>query len=156
MGETSSIDVIYVPLIYSGAMGIDAIAALIFGMMYDKIGTRSLQIAMSLAMLFAPIFFFANNTAWLLVGIALWGVGMGAQESILKSVVSTIVSKDKRATAYGIFSSVFGLAWFAGSAIIGAIYPVSITYVVVFSVVMEVIAVVFLVVFERFQKRQNR
>jgi len=156
MGETSSIDVIFVPLIYSGAMGIDAIAALVFGILFDKIGTKSLQIAMSIAMLFAPVFFFANSLWMLLIGIGLWGVGMGAQESILKSVVSTIVSKDKRATAYGIFSSVFGLAWFVGSTIIGAIYHWSIPFVVAFSVLMEIIAVVMLFVLEKNQKRQNQ
>lgn len=144
IGETSTIDVIYVPLLYSVAMGVDAISALIFGFLFDKIGTRSLQISMGIAMLFAPAFFLFNQTWIMILGIVLWGIGMGAQESILKSVVSTIVSKDKRATAYGIFSSVFGLAWFIGSMIIGAIYGFSLVGVVIFSVSMEIIAIIML------------
>lgn len=39
------IAVIYVPLIYALAMGVDAIAALLFGYIYDKKGIISLIIA---------------------------------------------------------------------------------------------------------------
>lgn len=48
----------------------------------------------------------------LLLGIALWGVGMGAQESILKAAVTSMVPKASRATGYGIFECSFGIFWF--------------------------------------------
>ena len=80
---------------------------------------------------------------------------MGAQESILKAVIATIVSKEKRATAYGIFNSVFGLAWFIGSTIIGAIYEYSISLLVVFSLVSEILSIIFLFVFYKFRQKKK-
>ena len=60
----------------------------------------------------------------LLVGIALWGVGMGAQESILKAAVSSMVPKASRATGYGVFECAFGVVWFLGSWLLGGLYVV--------------------------------
>ncbi|MDD3126659.1 MAG: MFS transporter [Candidatus Izemoplasmatales bacterium] len=150
--NAQAINVIYIPLLYSVAMGVDALSALIFGHLFDKIGVKSLVIAMLIAMLFAPFIFLSNSMVMQIIGVVLWGIGMGAQESILKSVVATIVSKEKRATAYGIFNSVFGLAWFIGSTIVGLLYGWSLLAVVIFSVVMEIIGVLLLVVFHHKQK----
>lgn len=151
IGKAATIDVIYIPLLYSLAMGIDAIAALIFGYFFDKKGVIVLQISIAISMLFAPLFFLVNGTAAIIIGIILWGIGMGAQESILKAVIATVVSKEKRATAYGIFNSVFGLAWFIGSTIIGVIYEYSFYLLVVFSLVSEILAIIFLFIFSKLQ-----
>ena len=112
-------DIAYVPLLYAYAMGIDAISALIFGILFDKIRVNALLISMLISMGFSPIFFLNQNLISVIIGVTLWGIGMGALESILKAVISTSVSKDKRATAYGIFYTVFGLSWFIGSSIVG-------------------------------------
>lgn len=72
---------------------------------------------------------------------------MGAQESILKAVVSTMVSKEKRATAYGIFYTVFGSAWFIGSLLIGVFYEINVLFVVLFSTTVELLAVLFLSIY---------
>ena len=61
-----------------------------------------------------------------LVGMALWGVGMGAQESIMRAAIAEMVPMDKRSTAYGIFNAGFGLFWFLGSALMGILYDVSV------------------------------
>ncbi len=153
--QTSSINIDYVPLLYSIAMGVDAIAALIFGTLFDKIGSKSLQVALGIAAFSTPIFFLVPGTWALVLGIMLWGLGMGAQESVLKSVIATIVSKEKRATAYGIFNSVFGLAWFIGSAIIGLLYLKSILAVVIFSAFFEVASIVLISVFRKKQREYN-
>ncbi len=39
----------------------------------------------------------------------MWGIGMGAQESILKSAVTNMVPKNSRATGYGMFEFSFGI-----------------------------------------------
>jgi len=83
------------------------------------------------------------------IGITLWGIGMGAQESILKAVISSAVSKDKRATAYGIFYTVFGLSWFIGSTIVGLLYGISIAVMVIFSIVMEALAILTLAYYKK-------
>ncbi|PKL01278.1 MAG: MFS transporter [Tenericutes bacterium HGW-Tenericutes-1] len=144
MGQINTIDVLYIPLIYSFAMGIDAIAALIFGALFDKIGISSLMISVAISILITPFIFITNFTWALLIGVVLWGIGMGAQESILKAVVAKLVPKEKRATGYGIFSSVFGFAWFLGSLLIGVLYTVNIQGIVIFTVAMQVIAFILL------------
>ena len=84
----------------------------------------------------APLVFLSGS-ALLILGMALWGVGMGAQESIIRAVVADIVPRDRRATGYGIFNAGFGLAWFAGSALMGVLYDRSLMALATFSVVAQ-------------------
>ena len=68
------------------------------------------------------------------------GVGMGAQDSCLKAVVAAIIPSERRSTAFGVLDTGFGIAWFAGSAIIGLLYDKSIIALVIFSVVLQLLA----------------
>ncbi|MBA4347327.1 MAG: MFS transporter [Clostridiales bacterium] len=129
------------PLLYAGAMLIDAAAAMIFGLMYDKKGMRALILSTALSAPFALLVFGNSSTAALIVGIAMWGVGMGAQESILKAAVAGIVPKASRATGYGIFEFVFGVFWFLGSWLLGALYDVSLPVMIAVSVGAQVLAI---------------
>ncbi|MCU0104958.1 MFS transporter [Acholeplasma vituli] len=149
MSQVILIDVTWVPLLYALAMGVDAIAALFFGFLYDKKGLLSLILAISISLWSAPVFFLISNEIGLILGVILWGIGMGAQESILKAVISNLVSKDKRATAYGIFYTVFGVAWFLGSMVVGALYEVNILYIVLLSSFIEASAVILLIIFNK-------
>jgi MFS family permease len=70
----------------------------------------------------------------------LWGVGLGAQDSLLKAILSGIVAKEKRSTAFGVFDTGFGIAWFLGSALMGFLYDKSIPALITFSVVLQLTA----------------
>ena len=129
------------PLLYAGAMLVDAASAMIFGLMYDKKGARALIISTALSAPFALLVFGLKSNAALLIGIAMWGVGMGAQESILKAAVASIVPKSSRATGYGIFELVFGVFWFLGSWLLGALYDWSIPAMIAVSVGAQLLAV---------------
>lgn len=133
----------WIPLIYAGAMGVDALSALIFGRLYDKKGFPVLLVMIAGSAWSAPLVFLSGPVL-LTVGMALWGVGMGAQESIIRAVVADIVPRDRRATGYGIFNAGFGLAWFAGSALMGLLYDRSLIGLVTFSVVTQLLALPFL------------
>ena len=128
------------PLLYAGAMLVDAASAMIFGLLYDKKGVRALMISTVLSAPFALLIFGASSNAALLVGIAMWGIGMGAQESILKAAVANIVPKASRATGYGIFECVFGVFWFLGSWLLGALYDVNIVAMIAVSVGAQLLA----------------
>jgi predicted MFS family arabinose efflux permease len=65
---------------------------------------------------------------------------LGAQDSCLKPVLSKIVHSKKRSTAFGLFDTGFGVAWFLGSAIMGLLYDRSIPALIVFSVVLQLLA----------------
>lgn len=129
------------PLLYAGAMLVDAVAALVFGLMYDKKGVRALVWSTLISAPFAIFIFSFHSVPLLLLGIALWGVGMGAQESILKAAVTTMVPKDSRATGYGIFECSFGVFWFLGSWLLGVLYDVSIPAMVAVSVLAQLAAI---------------
>lgn len=124
-----------VPVLYALAMATDAVTALVAGYLFDRAGFWVLVGTTLLASPFAPLAF--GPGAGPAVGVVLWGVGLGAQESVMRAAVAGMVSAHQRATAYGILNAGYGLMWFAGSAIMGALYDVSLTWVVGFSVALE-------------------
>lgn len=129
------------PLLYAGAMLVDAVSALFFGMLFDKKGIRALVWSTLLSAPFAVFVFGTHSVPMLLLGIALWGVGMGAQESILKAAVTSMVPKTSRATGYGIFECAFGVFWFLGSWLLGVVYDISIPAMIAVSVAAQLAAI---------------
>ncbi len=129
------------PLLYAGAMLVDAVAALIFGSLFDKKGVAALVISTLVSAPFAILVFAGKTVPVVLLGIALWGIGMGAQESILKAAVTTMVPKTSRATGYGIFECSFGVFWFLGSWLLGVLYEWNITVMVTVSVLAQLAAI---------------
>jgi MFS family permease len=134
----------WIPLLYAGAMGIDAIAALIFGKWYDKVGMLSLAAAVVLSAFFA-VFAFTSGAVLIIIGVGLWGIGMGAQESIIRAVVADIVPVQKRGTGYGIFNAGFGVCWFSGSVLMGVLYDISIPALIGFSIIAQLASVPLLI-----------
>jgi len=72
--------------------------------------------------------------------VILWGAGMGAQDTLLKAVVAGVAPADRRSTAFGVFDTGFGVAWFLGSAAMGMLYDRSVVALAVFSIAIEVAA----------------
>lgn len=129
-----------IPVLYAVAMGVDAAAALLFGRLFDRIGVRALIVSTIASAFFAPlVFFFGFGGA--VAGMCLWGIGMGAQESIMRAAVAEMVAPERRGSAYGVFNMGYGIFWFAGSALMGILYGVSIWALVAFSMAMQLAAV---------------
>jgi len=128
-----------IPAFYAVAMGVDAVAALAFGRLFDRFGISVLAAVSLLSALVAPLAFLGGFHAALL-GAALWGVGMGAQESVMRAAVAGMVPAERRGAAYGVFNAGYGLTWFAGSAVLGALYDVSLWGLVAFSVAAQAAA----------------
>jgi MFS family permease len=129
-----------IPLLYAVAMGVDAAAALLLGTLFDRYGLKVLAVVTAVSSLFAPLVFLAGFDL-ALAGIAIWGVGMGAQESIARAAIAGLIPKERRGSAYGVFNLCYGAAWFAGSAVIGLLYDTNITGVVVFSLATQLASV---------------
>jgi MFS family permease len=153
LDSNALIDSTHIPLLYAMAMGVDAIAALVFGHMFDKKGIVSLIYPILISSLAVPFILLLDGTAVIILGIIFWGIGMGAQESIFKAVVAKIVPKAYRARGYGIFATIFGLFWFLGSLIIGSLYDVSFIWLSIFVVTMEVSGIIVLIVLIRHMKQ---
>jgi len=130
----------WIPILYAVAMGVDALAALLLGHLFDRIGLSIMILAVLLSSLFAPLVFMGGFYSALL-GMGLWGVGMGAQESIMRAAIGNMVPTDRLGFAFGAFNTAYGLFWFVGSAVMGVMYDMSVTVVVLFSVVSQLIAV---------------
>ncbi len=142
LAETSSLVTTgTLPLLYAGAMLVDAVAALVFGLLYDRWGVKVLAASTLISAPFALLIFGGNSVPALLAGIVLWGIGMGAQESILKAAVSSMVPKASRATGYGIFECSFGVFWFLGSWLLGVLYDRSIPAMIAVSTAAQLAAI---------------
>ncbi|MGE5238238.1 MAG: MFS transporter [Chloroflexota bacterium] len=137
--KASVVEVRIIPLCYSLAMGLTAMVTFFLGKWYDHAGASVLVIATIFSSLFAP-FVFLGGSALVLVGIALWSVGLGAQGSVMRAAVAHMVPSEKRGSAYGIFNTAFGACWFLGSALMGFLYDISLPALVVFSVLMQLAA----------------
>jgi len=146
--KLSVVPKVWIPVFYAVAMGIDALSALFFGRLFDRIGLSILIVVSLLSSFFAPLVFLGGfNLA--LVGMTLWGIGMGAQESIMRAAIAEMVPMNRRSTAYGIFNAGFGLFWFLGSALMGVLYDISIPFLIIFSVVMQLASIPFFVLIRR-------
>lgn len=130
----------WIPIFYAVAMGIDALAALLFGRLFDRKGISILVFVTFLSSLFAPLVFLGGFELAIL-GMVLWGIGMGAQESIMRAAIAGMVPPDRRGTAYGVFNTGYGIFWFLGSALMGVLYDKSLVALVVFSVVVQLAAI---------------
>lgn len=130
-------------LLYAAAMAVDAFAALFFGWLFDKVGLKALMLSTLCSAFFSCFVFLTGNPVLMGVGIVLWGVGMGAQESIMKAAVSKIIPASMRSTGFGIFETGFGIAWFLGSWLMGALYDTNPAWLVAVSVSVQMLAIVF-------------
>ncbi len=129
-----------IPIFYAAAMAVSGTGSLVFGRLFDRHGIGMLIPLTLVAAVYAPLAFLGGFWGSL-VGVCLWGLGMGVHESMIPAAVAPMVSPHRRASAYGLFTGVYGVAWFMGSVAIGALFSVSLGVVVAFSVAAELAAI---------------
>ena len=130
-----------IPVLYAVAMGSAGLASLVLGKVFDRSGIGMLVPVTVVSAVYAPLVFL-GGTWGAVVGAALWGVGLGAHESIVPAAVAPMVPIARRASAYGTFTAGFGIAWFLGSAAIGGLLGyVSTAAAVAFAVVIQLTAI---------------
>jgi MFS family permease len=132
-----------VPVLYAAAMGVDALAALGTGWLYDRVGARTLAVLPLLAAL-VPIFAFTNRVEFAVLGALLWGAALGVQESTLRATVADLVPIGRRATAYGLFAAVVGVATLAGGTLAGVLYSSSIPALIITTIAIQAAALILL------------
>ena len=147
-GKTALLPSDWIPLFYAVAMGVDAVAALILGRLFDRLGMPVIIVTAVLSAFFAPLVFLGGFKLALL-GMVLWGIGMGSLESIIKAALAEMVPRDRRATGFGLFNAGFGLFWFLGSALMGFLYDFSLGALVAFSVTAQLLAIPFFLAVSR-------
>jgi MFS family permease len=138
--KADAVPVMWIPIAYSIAMAVSGTGSLVFGKLFDRSGIGILVPLTLVSAAFAPLVFLGGF--WpVIVGSAVWGLGMGVHESIVPAAVATMVPAHRRPSAYGLFTAGYGIAWFLGSAIMGMLYDVSVTGVVIFCVALQLAAI---------------
>ena len=129
----------WIAVLYALAMGSDAIAALILGPLFDRIGLRTM-LGSTLLSALTPALAFLGSVEAAVAAMLLWGIGMGAQESIVRAAVAQLSPAERRGTAYGIFNAIYGVAWFAGSVLLGVLYDRSVPALVAVATLLQLMA----------------
>jgi predicted MFS family arabinose efflux permease len=137
--KTAVISQTEIPLVYAIAMAAAALTNLGLGRLLDRLGFGVAAIAVFLGAMFAP-FVFRQRFSLIVIGMALWGIGMAAQNSLLKALLAGVMPARKRSTGFGLFYTAFGIAWFMGSAVMGFLYEISIPALIVFSMFFQLAA----------------
>lgn len=128
-----------IPLLYAAAMATNGLGALVLGRAFDRAGAAALACGIVIGASALPLALLGGRTG-AIAGMLLWGVGLGAQDGCLRPAIAKVVSMNKRGTAFGIFSGVFGVAWFLGSGAMGLLYERSLVAVVALGVAAQLAA----------------
>ncbi len=153
--KTSAMPADLVPVAYATAMAASGMGSLVFGRLFDRFGIGILIPLTLVSISFAPLVFLGGMWPALL-GAALWGLGMGVHESIVPAAVAPMVPRQRRASAYGLFTAGYGVAWFLGSLPMGLLYERSPVALIVFCVALELAAIpIFLIVRSQYRRFEN-
>jgi predicted MFS family arabinose efflux permease len=128
-----------IAVFYAGAMGAAGIASLVFGRWFDRVGLKVIYGGIALGVVIAPLAFFGGFWG-ALAGTLAWGGALGVHEAVMSAAVATLVPLESRARAYGLFTAIFGSAWFAGSAVLGALYDVSLPALIAVATAAQLLA----------------
>ncbi len=143
-----------IPVSYAVAMGAGAVANFLLGDWYDRVGFPLLLGAFIVGALFTPLVFYGpSSVAW--VGMALWGVNKGAQDTLLKPAIAPLIPPDRRSTAFGIFDTCFGSAWLLGSIGFGLLYDRHLPQLVSLSVITQLLSVPLFIIGYRHKSRST-
>lgn len=140
--KASVVPATWIPVFYSIAMAVGGAGSLLFGKLFDRYGLWILVPLTVISAASAPMVFL-GGFGMTLAGTALWGLGMGVHESIIPAAVATMVPRERRPSAYGIFTAGYGVFWFLGSVILGRLYDVSMLALILFSVIAQLVAIPF-------------
>ncbi len=140
-----------ITLLYSLAMLVDAVTALLVGKAYDRLKIKTgkktggilVLAAIPFITLLLPILTLSNSTALIITGMMIFGIIMGIHETIMRSTIADITPFQKRGTSYGVFNTAYGLALLGGAALMGLLYDMNQTgLIIAFTCVAELIAII--------------
>ncbi len=134
--KTGLMDKETIPLLYAAAMGVNGITAVIFGKLFDRFGVYALAAGILISLLALQLGFLGGHAA-AFAAVGCWGTGLGAQDASLRGGIAQVVSMNKRGGAFGAFNGVYGVAWFAGSAVMGLLYDHSLFALVAFGIAAQ-------------------
>lgn len=139
-----------ITLIYSVAMVVDAVTALLVGKAYDQLkdksgnGTGGLAVLMSIPFitLLLPFLTLSKSSNLIIIGMIAFGIVIGTHETVMRSAIADITPFHKRGTGYGVFNTAYGFALLCGSALMGWLYDQNQLGIIIgFTCIAEVITI---------------
>ena len=79
---------------------------------------------------------------------------MSIHETIMKATIADITSISNKGKAYGFSNTIYGIAILLGSIIMGYLYEYSPSYILIFVVVIEILALMIFILFKRVSMRE--
>lgn len=131
----------YIPIFYAIAMGASGVGALVFGLLFDRRGLVVMIPVIVLGAVATPLAFLGGALS-ALAGTILWGMALGTQNALMSASIAKLVPEKSRARAYGLFSALFGTAWFLGSALLGFLYDRSFVLVAIASITAQLLSII--------------
>ena len=141
-----------ISLWFAVAMAVAALAAPMLGRLFDRVGKIVVGPAIAITAVATPLAFLGTG-AFAEAGIALWGVGIAVQDALLLALLSGVIARGRRATTFGLYDLILGIAWFAGSAVSGILLDHSVLALVIFSTLLQLLAIPFFVAGPRATER---
>ncbi|MDM7854515.1 MFS transporter [Cellulomonas alba] len=142
--DSELVETAVVPVVYAGAMLAAAIGALVVGALHDRWGSRVVLVVPVLVAVVPPLVF-GGSLAPVLVGVGVWGLAGGLLDSTVKARVAELVGPGRRATAYGWFAAVQGVAAVAGGGLSGALATHALALLTALVVALQVAAAALMV-----------
>lgn len=139
--RSGSVSAGWIPVFYAAAMAAAGLGSLLFGRWFDARGLIVLAPAILIGAAVAPLAFLGGFWAALL-GALLWGLSLGVHKAVMNAAIAGFVPDNQRARAFGFFSAIYGIAWFAGSALLGLLYDRSLTALVAVATIAELAALI--------------
>lgn len=100
-----------------------SLSAYPFGRQSDRWERRSILAVGMLALALADVVLaWATTSVGVLVGVAIWGVHMGASQGVLAALITDVTGPETRGTAFGVFGLISGVAVLLASALAGVLW----------------------------------
>jgi MFS family permease len=93
------------------------------GRVSDRMSRRSILAFGMVALVLADVVLaWATTPTMVLIGVAIWGVHMGASQGILAAMITDVTAPEYRGTAFGVFGLISGVAVLLASAVAGVLW----------------------------------
>ena len=122
-GNETGLPIAMTPLVMVVMNIVYAAVATPAGTLSDRIGRRRM-LGFGLAALIAAdlVLMLMPGLVGLFVGVALWGIYMGATQGLLSALVADVAPANLRGTAFGLFNLATGFALLAASSLAGVLW----------------------------------
>jgi MFS family permease len=121
--QQTGLPIAWVPLVLIAMNVVYALSAYPFGRLSDRM-SHSKLLSWGLSLLIAAdlILAFSESLSMVFLGVALWGLHMGATQGLLARMVADAAPTDLRGTAFGLFNLLSGLTMLIASALAGLLW----------------------------------